>query len=73
MDTSSNQNLQLRNYVWILNNPTDQEVLGIHTTFDNKPNAVQYLIYGTEVGEKTGREHLQGYLELKRSGTNLFS
>lgn len=48
-------------WCFTINNYTDGEVEAI------KANAVQmrYIIYGLEVGEEKGTEHLQGYCELK--------
>lgn len=49
-----------RYYVFTIQNLTSPP-------WGNLPEGVQYLVCQHERGEKTGRDHLQGYLELTRS------
>lgn len=49
-----------RNYVFTLNNYTEEEVENLNNWTD-----YTYCIYGFETGTETGTKHLQGYIEFK--------
>lgn len=61
----------VRNYVWTLNNYTDENLFEIDSLIENESNLIRYICYGKEVGENTKTPHLQGYLELTDKGINL--
>lgn len=54
-------NQRFRNFVFTINNPTEEDRLLIRSAIDE----IQYIIMADEVG-KEGTNHIQGYCELKR-------
>lgn len=73
----SKKQTQSTNWVFTLNNYTDDEVIKIGgLIFDEKPwdhnsSKVRGVAYAHEVGEKEGTPHLQGFLQLTKKGTFL--
>lgn len=55
----------LINWVFTLNNYTEEEVNAIDGSADSPESPFKYLIYGRELGE-SGTPHLQGYFQLCR-------
>lgn len=53
-----------RNYVWTLNNYTEEEIAELTALGTELPSPVQYIVWGKEKGE-SGTPHLQGYLSLE--------
>lgn len=49
------------NWIFTLNNYTDEDVERIHQNF---PEHYKYVIFGKEIAPTTGTPHLQGYLQL---------
>lgn len=70
----SKKQTQSTNWVFTLNNYTDDEVIKIGgLIFDEKPwdhnsSKVRAVAYAHEVGEKEGTPHLQGFLQLTKKG-----
>jgi len=54
---------QPRNFVFTLNNYTDEEVELLKTSVQDQAN---YLVFGKEICPTTGTPHLQGYVEFKK-------
>jgi hypothetical protein len=54
---------RIRRYTWTLHDPTPEDEAAL------KGLNVKYICYGRETCPKTGRPHLQGYLELKNAKT----
>lgn len=66
--TSCNPQMRLRNWVFTLNNYTDEDIEHLKSL---APEHTKYMVFGKEVGEDEKTPHLQGYLELKSSTTFL--
>lgn len=63
--TSNQSNAQrgrTRNWMWTLNNPTEEE-RSYFTGLQSPPRGIQYLIFQEERAPDTGTIHFQGYLE----------
>lgn len=63
--TSNQSNAQrgrTRNWMWTLNNPTEEE-RSYFTGLQTPPRGIQYLIFQEERAPDTGTIHFQGYLE----------
>jgi hypothetical protein len=57
-------NPQAKNWVFTLNNPTNDETDTLEALGNELPTPIQYLVWGEETGEN-GTFHYQGYLSLK--------
>ncbi len=58
-----------RAWMWTLNTPTIQAEAMIRGLQPSQ--LIRYLTFGQEVGGKTGRMHLQGYIEVHRPQSQL--
>lgn len=68
MNAIINTNHQSKAWVFTLNNPTEEEEAFIRSLDDAKErdeHAIQYIIYGEEIGE-SGTRHYQGYVEFSK-------
>ena len=61
--------MSYRNFVFTLNNPTDEEIAILRDVTTNLVNGRQwcvYIVFQSEIGGREMTRHLQGYMEMKK-------
>lgn len=60
------RSFRVRNVMFTLNNPTEEELTEFAAFGQHLPTDLRYIVFQTEMGKK-GTTHLQGYAEFKRA------
>lgn len=59
-----NQMAYAKNWVFVLNNWTEEEVVSVDALVAGEVSGVKFLMYSKETAPTTGTPHLQGYLQM---------